>query len=140
MKEGIQWMRASIAILDDKLDNIQMIEDESVWRICALRSCIRPETERRECSRDQWVVKRYIIEHCAIRFVGHELEGGFKLYSLGRPLLRDDIERDEGGVIHIVVVYVVVFLLHEWRRGRVGDGGCNILKGRVRTVCHEIWI
>src|SRR6266436_8239726 len=101
-------MRAAVAILDDEVNDIQMFEDEAVWSICLLHGCVGPETESGEHSRDQWVIECDIIEHRTIRPIGHYLKGHFELDLLVCLRLRDDIERDECDVIHIVIMHTVV--------------------------------
>ena len=127
--EDIQWMWATVAVLDDKFDNIKVIEDKAVWGIRLLHSCIRSQTEYRELRGDQWVVECNIIEHRAIRAIGHEPKGNLKLNGFARFRLRDNIERDECHVVHVVVMHAVgILYLREWSRRIVGDGGCNILR------------
>lgn len=110
-------MRAAIAVLDDEVNNIKVIEDEAEWSIRLLHSCIRPQTEYRELGGDQWVVECYIIEHCAICAIGHESECNLKFNDFGCFRLRDNIERDECHIVHIVVIHAAgISYLREWRR------------------------
>jgi hypothetical protein len=102
--EIVQGMFASISVLNDYINDVQMIDDETKRTIRLSYGGIRPKTERREHSRDQRGIIGDLVEHCVIRAIVQSVEGNFELDGFGGGWLSNNFEWDERNIIHIVVL------------------------------------
>lgn len=96
-------MFPGIPILDHDIHHVKMIHHEAQRAIRRLRRRIPAQTERGEHSGDERGVVRDLVEHRVVRPVAHGVEDHLELDGFGREWLRDRFERDERGVVHVVV-------------------------------------
>jgi hypothetical protein len=96
-------MVSNVAIFNDDLYCAQVIKDEariSVW--CRVR-CVGPESkDAQNRGYERWEI-RNLVEHGAVRAIGHRVEGNFKFDCSVHRKHRLNNNGNKSGVIHVMV-------------------------------------
>ena len=99
----IQRMVSNIAIFQNDLYCAQVIEHEarrSIW--CHVR-CVGPKSkDAQDRGYQRWEI-RNLVEHRAVRAIGHRVEGNFKFDCSVHREHRLNNDGNKCGVIHIMV-------------------------------------
>ena len=72
---SLQRMRASVAVLDHEINDIEVVENEARGPVCTRDGGIRSQRELAEDGGHERHVVGDEVEHGAVRAVGHRVEG-----------------------------------------------------------------
>lgn len=111
-----QGMLAGVAVLYNKIDNFEVIEDERVRPVCLCGCRIRSQCQSRKHGRDEGHVVSLLVEHGSVGAVVQSVEDDLKLDSASGREYGDEIDRDQVKVGNVVEVVNADF-------SKVGDGG-----------------
>ncbi len=118
-------MLPAVCVLDDDLDDVEVVEHEALRAVRARDRRVLAERELGQDRGDERGVVRDVVDDRVVGAVVHRVELELERDRARRGLLRDDHERDEVDVVH-VVVQVDGPRRHE-RRGRaVRDRRCQV--------------
>jgi hypothetical protein len=96
-------MFTCIRVSDNNIEHLKVVKDDTRRSISFLNSRTRPKTEFRKDRRNYTVVECDIVDYGTIRAVSHCSETEIQLVTLGGYRLRYYDDRNECGVVHIVV-------------------------------------
>jgi hypothetical protein len=96
-------MVSSVTIFYDDLYSAQVVKDEariSIW--CGVR-CVGPESKGAQDRGHERREIRNLVEHGAVRAIGHRVEGNFKFDCSVHRKHRLNHNGNKCGVIHVMV-------------------------------------
>ena len=96
-------MFPAVRVLDDDLDNVKMVEHEALRAVRARDRRVLAERELGQDRGDERRVVRDVVDDRVVRAVVHRVELELERDRARRGLLRDDHERHEVDVVHVVV-------------------------------------
>lgn len=126
-----QGMLASVAVLNNKINDLEMIEDERVRPVCLCGCRIRSQCQSRKYGRDEGHVVSLLVEHSSVGAIVQSVEDDLKLDGPGSGEYGDEIDRDQVKVGDVVKVVNADF-------SEVGDGGGFVVGDGSGDVCDTI--